>query len=356
MPNLSDVARRAEVSVSTASAVLRGKHTDAGITERCALRVRQAAQDLGYAPNYHARSMRLGRAHVIGFAMELTGVSETGSFYFNALCGGLHTAIQDAGYHLMLIRDAKGVGAVDRGVMGLREQMLDGLIIPGQTTNLRLSDGLSRDDVRRLPAVVVEPALPTGLPAVILDEQAGLRTAVEHLVELGHRRLLWLAPDRWGATSTASREQCFIRATWDAGLQGSSCRFPDHRSSDRLEEACHAAHAALRKRLTGERDFTAIVCYNDAAAIGALRALHETGLDVPGDVSVVGFDDGLVAQAALPQLTTVDHRLKEMGRQAGRLVLEMVTGGEEARKKLQNHRQIVTPFLTIRQSTGPAPS
>jgi len=206
MSNLSDVAKRAQVSVSTASAVLRGKQDAVGITDGCALRVRQAAQELGYAPNYHARSMRLGRAQIIGFAMQLAGVSETGSMYFDSLCNGLHAAIQDAGYHLMLIRNAGERGAVERGVMGVRQRMIDGLVIPGQTGSVRTGEVLSRPEMRELAAVVVDPAMPTDLPSVVLDEQGGVRMAVQHLADLGHRRLLWLGPDQWGGPVRAVDE------------------------------------------------------------------------------------------------------------------------------------------------------
>jgi LacI family transcriptional regulator, galactose operon repressor len=355
MPNLSDVAKRAKVSVSTVSAVLRGKHVAARITELCALRVRQAAEELGYTPNYHAQSMRLGRAHVIGFAMQLSGLSETGSLYFSSLFGGVHTAIQDAGYHLMLIRDAGEIGALERAVTGVRQQMLDGLVIPGQASTLRIGDKLSGPQVQDLPAVVVDPDLPTSLPSVTMDGQEGIRMAVQHLGDLGHRHLLWLGPKEWSANPTVGREQAFITATWDAGLQGSSWRYPDMRSSDSLANACHSAEKALSEKLTQDRDFTAIVCYNDFVAIGALRALQNAGLRVPQDVSVVGFDDSPLAQVATPPLTSVSHRLAEMGLQAGRLVLEMVTGGEEARKKLQNHQQVVRPLLQVRQSTATPP-
>ncbi len=353
MPNLSDVAKRAHVSISTVSAVLRGKHTTVGITELCAMRVRQAAQEVGYVPNYHARSMRLGRAHVVGVAMQLPGVSETGSLYFNGICGGVHAAIQDEGYNLMLIRNAGRTGAVDRGVMGLRQRMLDGLIIPGRASNLRDGQTLAEPDMRELLVVVLDPPFQTDLPSVALDEVAGVALAVQHLAELGHRRVLWLGPDQWGDSPTTGREQAFITAAWDAALQGASIRYADRRSSDRLANAAQAAQAALSERLTQDPDFTAIVGYNDVVAIGAMQALQQAGLQVPQDVSVVGFDDGPLAQLIAPPLTTVSHRLSDIGLQAGRLVLELITDAQ-ARRRPRGQRLVVSPTLSVRHSTGPA--
>ena len=141
-----------------------------------------------------------------------------------------------------------------------------------------------------------------------------------------------------------------------AGLRGSSCRFQRIQSgTDYLADLADAAEAALAEHLCNtSRTFTGVVCYNDVTAIGACGALLASGLRIPDDVSVIGFDN-VEAPLANPRLTTVSHRLDEMGRRATEMVLELVDD-PTAVTRLRGHREILCPELVVRKSTGRAVS
>jgi LacI family transcriptional regulator len=214
-----------------------------------------------------------------------------------------------------------------------------------------------------LPIVVIQPRIETTLPVVEFDDEAAVRLLVRHLRELGHAELLWLGPLPAQLSRSSIREQAFMTEVWDAQLRGGSCRFdrnaerekhPDLDPDDLLMTIAENALAQLLAEQGDGRRFTAVVCYNDLVAIGACRALARRGLRVPQDVSVVGFDNA-EAPFASPPLTTIDHKLPQMGRRAGELVLEMVTGGESVRHARRGYRDVLAPDLIVRASSGPAP-
>jgi DNA-binding LacI/PurR family transcriptional regulator len=207
------------------------------------------------------------------------------------------------------------------------------------------------------PIVVVEYRGKTELPVVDWDEKACVRLAVHHLAALGHRDLLWLGPVNSRLPEHGvQREQIFLDGAAKAGLRGGVCRYGPifyGPRDDYASRTVEAAEDALRARLQeGGRRFTGIVCYNDVTAIGACGALLEAGLKVPVDVSVVGIDD-VEAPLCIPRLTSVSHKLAEMGTRATELVLEMVED-PKAYRRLQGRRELLQPELIVRRSTGPA--
>jgi DNA-binding LacI/PurR family transcriptional regulator len=371
MASLSEVARSAGVSITTASRVLnQGKYAER-ISADCAHRVREAAKVVGYIPNYHARSMKLGRAETVAFALDVgrAGGAQTqtppgpmGHAYFQNLISGMEAVTHFAGYNLLLIGPSPKMRATDRALRGLLERRLDGFVLPGLVYSVQKASLVTEGP--DLPIVVIQPLVETPLPTVDFDDEAGIRMMVRHLIELGHRDLLWLGPV--GQMSHARlREQAFMTEVWDAQLRGSSCRF-DRRAAqaehtdvlDPNDLTMIAAEEALAKLLAEEGDrrkWTAIVCYNDLIALGATRALTRVGLRIPQDVSVGGFDNAQ-APFATPPLTTIDHKLFRMGQRAGELLLEMATGGETARQRLREYKDVIQPELIVRASTGPAPT
>jgi len=368
MANLRDVANEAGVSVATASRVLnRGKGAEM-ISQACAERVRAVAASLGYTRNYHHRSIRLGKAETVGFVRSFgRHAAEDGqpgqvmstsdryirSMYFNELIGGVETTTIEAGYNLALIGPDDHHRALVRGMNGIRERRLDGLVMP---TPWNLEEERGPVENSELPVVVIQPQVDTKLPTVDFDQQAALKMAVEHLAELGHRELLWLGPVSDYKRSGCLRESLFVTAAWDAGVKGASCRFDvdyDKRSTD--VEWANKAEEAMAEALTGDATFTGIVCYNDQTALSALRVLMDKGISVPDQVSVIGIDNTQSRYSLLP-LTSIDHRFTEMGRAAGKLILELIDGGKEAVLAKRGYREILPPKLAARQTTGPVAS
>jgi LacI family transcriptional regulator len=362
---LSEVARKAGVSVTTASLVLNPGKSQGRIGEDCARRVHEVAERLGYATNYHAQSMKLGRSMTIGVALDTDyeGLAaarqgELGNGYFSALIGGIELYVRQRGFLTSIIGPVLEERSPERALLGLRQGRFDGLVVPGVI--LRRGSRVFLEQVNDLPIVVISPRRPTALPTVEFNEAAGVRLAVESLVKLGHRELLWLGPHRPGSPEVANlREQMFMTSVWDAGLRGASCRMAElPLEGDERDFRGRVVEAARRALLDwigkpASPRFTAIVCFNDLVAIGATQALRERNLRVPRDVSIVGFDDH---EAILndPPLTSVRHRLGEMGRRAAEMVFEMIANPALC-AEWRNRIEIIEPELEPRESTGPCP-
>lgn len=367
MPTLSEVARAAGVSITTASRVLnKGMHANR-VSEACAARVRETARQLGYSLNYHARSIRTGKAETIGVAIDI-GDPEIGKYgthapladsYFGGLAGGIELETRRCNYRMTLIGADTKLRAPDRGLLEIRQRRLDGLIVFG--TVVRDDKTRFMSQLHDAPVVVIQYPGQTPLPVIHFDEATGIRLAIQHLAQLGHRHVLWLGPAVDGRLSAPSaREQHFIAAMWDAGLRGASCRFratAQQRANDVQDNPgviADLASQALERYLASHshRKFTAILCNNDFTALGAYGALAQAGLKIPHDVSVIGFDD-VQASTAYPRMTTVNHKLNEMGQAATALLMKMIADPAH-RKAMVGVRHTITPDLVIRHSTAPA--
>ncbi len=358
--SLRSVADLAGVSVATASRVLSGtRNVDVSI----AARVEAAARQLDYAGNYHHRSIRTGRAQAIGFALETvrSGRMSPLSGYFAAIISGLDAGASDEGYALTMFGPSQGQCATEAGLQAVRTRRVDALVVAGE---LHSPESLLRlQNSQALPLVMTHPRFRAPTASVSYDDVAGTRLVIEHLASLGHRRLLWLGPAHYPPSDHQTREQHFITGVWDAGLEGLSCRYDaptqlSHKHEPAPEETI-VAEAALGKRLAeAPADFTAIVAYNDFAAVGALRALSAAGLSVPQDVSVAGFDN-MIATVTMPALTSVDLRFFDIGREAAALAIALsrrnsVPEGTAGHLPDPEDTRVIPPKLHVRSSTGPA--
>jgi LacI family transcriptional regulator len=352
MVTLTDVAKAAGVSVATASMVLNPSKGAAKVGPERAERVRQAATRLGYVGNYHARAMQVGRAETIGLALDFGAVGDQpsldhsmGGEYFHHLTMGVESHTHFIGYNLALIGPSREERGVERGVRQIMQRRLDGLVVPG----VLIRPGRTLAQPQPLPVVMIEHAGIGDIPLVNYDEVEGLNRAIAHLVALGHRDLLWLGPGQDDACT--AREQHFIKLVWDAGLRGQSCRYLKPDGEYRRNVIADLAQAALSQQLERPRTFTAVMCYNDITAVGAYAALRAAGLQVPRDISVIGFDD-FFAALMLPRMTTVSHMLVQMGKRAAEMVVEMAAS-EEALRGMRSRREMLVPDLIVRESTGP---
>lgn len=360
MPTLKEVANLAKVSVTTASRVLNETGPANGYSSACATRVRKAAQRLGYVRNYHAGSLRGGRAMTIGFAFEF-GVrndafqdvkqSMLGNDYWSRIIGGVAFAARQQGYQLNLIGPTQADCGLDLAFGHLREKRIDGLVVPAQVRQELWRPLL---DQVSAPVVVVGHRESTIVPVVDYDDEAAIKAVVEHLAQLGHRRVLWFGPAGESDFETPDRRAgIFGMAAFEAGLTGAVHRYTRDEDYPDFSEVIRYAHRGMRELLAKPRDYTAVVCYNDHTALGVCRAAMEAGLRIPDDLSIVGFDD-FVADHVWPPLTTVSHQCQAMGQRATELLLRMI-GSEEQRRELCGHYEQVTPKLVVRKSTGAPP-
>src|SRR5437879_463700 len=310
-----DVARAAAVSRVTVSRVLNNHYN---VTDKVRQRVLKAAADLGYirqksttsliaVDSAATRPVRVLRN--IGFFFTSVHGYEplTGNPFWSPVLHGVEQEATAAGIGVTYRSINQLVGQAEALPEAVRSARVDGILLvgPATETTVRALLGAER------PLVLVENCAPgERVDAVVSDSFGGARAAVAHLVELGHRDVAFIGgPFRVSAPPALHRENTiwsieqralgYWAALRQAGIE------PDYRlyEGDNLSTA--AGYRACQRLLATGRPFTAIFCANDEGAVGAMRALHQAGLNVPGDVSVVGFDDIEVAQHLIPPLTTV---------------------------------------------------
>lgn len=321
---LSDVARAAQVSMATASKALNGSGRMALETRE---RVRHAAEELGFRPNAMARALTGQRSFTVGL---LTG-DDHGRFSMPVVAG-VAEALVDEGVSVFTC----GIEDAARGRVHLDamlDRRVDGIIAAGKRIDRRLPVDLSNLPV---PVVYALTDAPEGAVALLPDDAQGAREAVEWLVGLGRCALAHVTGPE-GFASVWERARAFRE------VAGPSARVLCGAWS---EAWGHAAVARLWEGPGLRPD--GIVCGNDQIARGVVDALRERGVLVPGEVSVVGFDNWeVVAAATRPPLTTVDMNLKELGREAGRLILALSEG-----RPVEPGVRRLPCRLVVRQSCG----
>lgn len=332
-PSLVDVAELAGVSTQTVSRVSMGLDNVRPATRD---KVLAAMAELGYAPNTAARALRYGSFRTIGVIahrLARTGESRT--------VEAVVEAARKEGYTVTLIDvESPSSDVVSAAATRLSHQAIDGLVIIRAET--ASPDSLALPP--RMPVVVSDSRFVGHHPAVGADQGDGARRATEHLLELGHRTVHHVA-------GPADSIPAQLRAeAWRAALAAAGCPVPDLLEGDWTAASGYDAG----RRLAADPDVTAVFCANDEMAAGVLRALHENGRSVPGDVSVVGFDDILLAEYLWPPLTTVVQDFDEIGRRlVGRLLRQVRTGRIEDDADADDLHEVVPVELKVRESTAP---
>jgi len=319
---LHDVARAAGVAVSTASRAL---SNPTRVSQRTREQVQIVAGELGYRPNRIAQALPSGHTKML--AMLVSDITNPHNF---GLVRGAEAQARAAGYTLVLGNTQESPQFETAHLQRL-DSMVDGFVLAGS----RLPEPDLRQLLGRRPAVLFNRRV-QGFASVITDSVDGSRQIVEHLAALGHRSIAYLAGppnawsdgERWRALSTQARR---------AGVE--IVRLGPYAPT--LEHGPAAADVGLASGAT------ALVAFNDLLAIGALQRLEHRGVDVPGEVSVVGYDDIFGADFCHPPLTTVASPAE----QAGRALIDLLLGAREATAAAN----IVLPVaLRVRDSTGPA--
>jgi DNA-binding LacI/PurR family transcriptional regulator len=328
---MADVAAHAGVSHQTVSRVVNGHPNVAPTTRE---RVLRAIAELGYRPNTAARALVTGSTRTIGFvtvSINQYGPAQT--------LIGLEQAARAAGYALSVtvLEDATAEAmrdAIDRFVA----QSVDAVVALGTYDDAFEALHAVSSPV---PLITVQSGGASAEPALGVDQVAGGRMATRHLLDLGHRTVHHVTGP---ADSKEARDRLHA---WEVELLEAGAPVPEVLHGDWTPASGHAAGRRLAARRRAGEDVTAVFLANDQMALGLLAAFHDEGLSVPGDVSVVGFDDLPEAPYFTPPLTTVRQDFAELGRRGVQLVLAQRRG--EA-----FHTEPVMPQLIVRGSTGPA--
>lgn len=308
---LQDVADRAGVSMKTVSNVVRGyRHVSPGMRER----VQAAIDELGYRPNSTGRSLATGRSRMLGLAFP-----DLRRPYFAELAHVFARVAAARGYRILLAETGATADG-ERSVLRDREHgIMDGMVMQPQALAAR-----DLDDLRHgMPVVFLgEDPQPADADQVAIDNVAAARDAVGHLVRTGRRRIGFLGHET-GPTSytSAQRLEGYRAALTDSGLPYDPALLVPRGSGDALG-AEQALDAALDTGLT----LDALLCRDDLAAIGALRALRRHGLDVPTDVAVIGWDAIELGASTVPSLTSVSPDTRALAERTLDLLLDRLGG------------------------------
>jgi LacI family transcriptional regulator len=309
---LRDVAEAAQVSPTTASLVLNGK-TEA-ISPETQARVRRAAQELGYRPNAVAKSLRRRVTHTIAFVSDEIVTTP----YAGAMIQGAQDVAHEHGYMLLLANTNNDPELEEQLIDALLDRQVDAAVYA--TMFHRIVDVPS--SLQATPLVLLDARTTSGdsMSWIVPDETSGARAAVEHLVELGHRRIGFVN-DVDGSVASFERRDAYraVLAEHDLPVE------------DALEELADSSTAgglvAATELLARDDRPTAVFCFNDRMASGLYIAAKRLGLDIPNDLSVVGFDNQLlIAEALDPPLTTVQLPHYEMGAWALRHLIGRLQG------------------------------
>jgi DNA-binding LacI/PurR family transcriptional regulator len=326
-PNIRDVARVAGVSYQTVSRVL---NDSPSIRPETLQRVRDAIAELGYRPNQAARALVTSRSRTIGvLGAQTVHYGPATSIH------AIETAAREAGYRLSITNiSSSDYTSIKSGLDYLMSQSVEALIVIAP--QVRVFEAINDLQVD-VPYVTLEA---TGLGtshSLWVDQITGARRATRHLIDLGHTEIMHISgPQDW--IEAEARMQGFLRELSDADLRTRAPILGDWTAS-------FGYYAGLE--LLRFRDFSAVFAGNDQMALGLMHACRELGLDVPGDISVVGFDDIPEAAHFSPPLTTVRQNFAEIGRRA----IELLLG--ELRGETGLSHEPVQPELVIRESTAP---
>jgi DNA-binding LacI/PurR family transcriptional regulator len=327
--SIKDIARAAKVSHSTVSRALQNSPL---VNPKTAKLIRRIAADSGYIASAVARSLVTRATKTVG--VVVTTISDP---FIAEVVSGIEEAANLHGYSVILSNSHAQAEREMQAVRGFGERRVDGILVTASRVGAMYGPLL---ESMQVPIVLINNQYPGEFAhSVMIDNVPASRAAVGHLIALGHRRIAYIG-DRQGFQSDAERLQGYREALDEAGI----IEVP--------ELICHGDGKAeqgkskTRMLLDLADPPTAIFCYNDMSALGALRAARLRGVDVPRDLSVVGFDDLFIASYTTPALTTVRQPKHAMGRKAMEILLAILSGGAaESRFTMKGE-------LIVRESTA----
>ncbi|MFN8443877.1 MAG: LacI family DNA-binding transcriptional regulator [Caldilineaceae bacterium] len=329
MITIKDIAKSAGVSHTTVSRALRG---DARIAPDTTERIMQLAEELGYVPNLIAQSLNAQRSYTIG--MLVASVTDPVVMDFME---GAEDVAQENGYSIFMSQSRNDPLREANIFDTFQRRRVDGMLVVASSAGEKYRAALQQI---RIPLVLLDSVeINEKHPAVNVDNIGGARLAVEHLLQMGHRRIGYIgAMDR--RLTNLRRQTGYEQSLQQAGIAVDPVWIVHPQAKDDLQRGQIGADHCLAAGVS------AIFCYNDQIAIGVLNRCYHKGIAVPQELSIVGYDDIRSASYVNPPLTTVRQPLHELGRTAMRMVLGLI---EE--RPVQN--EILDCELVVRESVAP---
>ncbi|EOD65396.1 LacI family DNA-binding transcriptional regulator [Amycolatopsis vancoresmycina] len=331
MPSIRDVAKQAQVSTATASRALRGLPA---VTAETRARVERVAAELGYVIPFNASSLASGRTNSVGIVVPFVS-----RWFFGTVVAGAETVLREAGLDLV-VYGVPGAPSRERFFAELPvRRRVDAVLVLCLPLTRCEADALL---ALRIPVVLVGSTA-DGISSVRIDDVASSARAVRHLVELGHRRIGLLGesdPPPHGFTTPGLRRNGYLRVLAEAGIEPD----PDLEVAGRFTAT--EGEAAMARLLARRNPPSAVFAMSDEMAFGALQALRRARVDVPGGMSVIGFDDHELAAAL--DLSTIAQPVFAQGERAAGLLLDQL------RRQAPPADVVLPTELVRRGTTGPA--
>ena len=346
MVTIRDVARESGFSSTTVSIVLNDAPLARYIPPATKSRIVRAAKTLGYRPNLFARSLRSNRSQTIGVM-----VFDMIDPYCTLILRGIENSLYQASY-LPIVTDVQNDRArFERYLEMLLGRRVEGLIVLANWlfTDINLLADLQKNSI---PSVMIGRELNSdAVSSVIVDNEAGGSAAIEHLYTLGHREIAVIRGPKT-LSDTAPRWKGIRSFAQTKGIDLDARLTVDLPESRDPMSGFEGGFKLITDLLKRRRSFTAVLAFDDMSALGALRALSKSGVRVPEQCSVVGFDDIPPASICTPPLTTVRQPMESMGSTSVGLLLEAIEAVRQTRDFSALHRK-VAPELVVRESTTP---
>lgn len=332
-PTIRDVAKMANVSISTVSRVMNAPAT---VVESKRQRVLEAIKKLQYQPNAFARGLIYKKSNTLGVM-----IPDVENPYYAGILRGMQNAAVQLGYSLMIFNTDRSKERTITYVENLYEKQVDGIIFASDILHPEYFDIIQH---YRLPLVLASTnSQEYEIPSVDIDNEKAAYDAVKYLIELGHRKIGMLSFPLNDLISGVPRYNGFVRALKEFGLEKSATQvtYANHR----FEEA-YEGTAQLYSTFP---DLTAVFAASDEFAMGAITYLHDQGITVPQQVSVIGFDNIRMAHMFIPKLTTIAQPVYEIGQRAVNKLYELIM-----EEKVEIFRESLPHQLIIRNSTQKA--
>jgi DNA-binding LacI/PurR family transcriptional regulator len=321
------------LSPATVSIVLNESPVAESIPSATKQRVHSAAKKFNYRPNLHARMLRSRLTNTIGIIAP-----ELSEGYFTGVMLGVEQYLLQEGFLYFTVSHLGQPDLKDEYQELLMSRRVDGFLLVNTQLSLNVP----------VPVVGISThSQYPGITNIVLDHNRAAQMALRHLYDLGHRRIAFMKGQRYSLDAEA-RWQSIVAIAQKIGIviRPELCIF--------LEEniwSPQLGYPPVRDLLSRTRDFTALFCFNDTSAIGAIRAIQDAGLHCPRDISVIGFDDIIVAEYFNPRLTTVRQPLRKMGTAAAEQLVKRIQSPDEP----YSHEVWFEPELIVRESTAGVP-
>ena len=345
MVTIRDVAKESGFSSTTVSIVLNNAPLARYIPASTKKRIEKAAKSLGYRPNLFARSLRSKRSHTVGvIVFDMTDP------YCTLVLRGIENSLYQSSFLPILTDVHNERSRFERYLEMLLDRRIEALIVVANWVFVNI-DILADLEKSSIPTAIIERELDTdSVSSVIVDNELGGQTALEHLYSLGHRKIAFIrgpkhladSGPRWNGVRAFARKN---DVEMDPRL---ILELPESRDPN---SSFDGGYKLTEELIKSKRSFTAILAFDDMSAFGAIRALRKAGIQVPEQCSVIGFDDIAASGLYAPSLTTVRQPMEVMGAMAASIVVEGITALLEKRKVPAVHRK-VAPELVVRESTG----